>query len=65
MPDRHLRILSDAARVAARRLRDHRGAGDANVADADHRNGELERSADRAHRRFNAAVPRRASTGKT
>jgi hypothetical protein len=60
-----VRILSEAARVAARHLRDHRAAGETNDADAEHRHGELERSATRAHRRFIAAVRRRATTGKT
>jgi hypothetical protein len=62
--DRHLRVLSDAARTAARRLRDHQVAADPDVANADNRDGELERSAARAHRRFIAAVRRRATTGR-
>jgi hypothetical protein len=58
MPDRHLRVLRDAARAAARRARAHRedprGATDA-------RGGELERLAQRARRRFDAGVRRRAT----
>jgi len=65
VPDRHLRLLSDAARTAARRLQDHRAAADSDGADDRNRDGELERTAARTRRRFIAAVRRRATMDDT
>jgi hypothetical protein len=62
MSDRHLRVLGDAARVAARRLRDHRETTTPGVDPGDNRDRELRRSAAQARDRFTAALRRRATT---
>jgi hypothetical protein len=58
MPDRHLRVLRDAARAAARRARAHREDG---PEPTDVRGEQLERSATRARRRLDAGLRRRAT----
>jgi DNA-directed RNA polymerase subunit K/omega len=58
MPDRHLRVLRDAARAAARRARRHHGDAPAST---DARGEELERLAQRARRRLDAGLLRRAT----
>jgi hypothetical protein len=58
MPDRHLRVLRDAARVAAQRARRHHEDA---PRPTDARGEELERLAQRARRRLDAGLRRRAT----
>ena len=60
MSDRHLRLLRDAARAAARRSREHE---DDDTRETAARGAELQRLAQRARRRLDAGLRRRAAPG--
>jgi hypothetical protein len=62
MPDRHLRLLRDAARTAARRAREHDEDGtEATSPTTEQRGEELKRLAQRARKRLDAGIRRRAA----
>jgi hypothetical protein len=62
MPDRHLRVLRDAARAAARRAREHDEDGpDATTPTTAQRGDELKRLAQRARKRLDDGLRRRAA----
>ena len=60
MPDRHLTILRDAARRAARRAREHDEHGAAPARGEEERARDLRRLATRARKRLEAATRRRS-----